>query len=283
MWLKRLVLMGVLMGTMAWQAGDASACTCLPADLKATYNHSTDVIEARVLFGTFWGSTRYYLAHVRRVYKGCLERGDLVWVSTARDSAGCGVRLGRGHYLLTGESVYAGYRSMLSISLCGYNRRMTELSDEEQSWLGERQVCCGDHCTCADGSEPVLCEVDPCSVVSCPAANTCVANYCGGCNAEFYDAHGYEVCAACEATSDCAPGEQCVANQCVVVCTEDAQCAAMGGYCALIYSPTDGRCLPWRQVGERCGDKYGYHRCDPTLTCVVPDPTDPYMGVCMQP
>ena len=40
--------------------------------------------------------------------------------------------------------------------------------------------------------EIVNCLVDPCSVATCPnypQAN-CRANYCGGCNAEFYDASG---------------------------------------------------------------------------------------------
>ena len=41
---------------------------------------------------------------------------------------------------------------------------------------------------CPDGSQPVNCLVDPCEYASCPAIKsaTCVANYCGGCNARWY-------------------------------------------------------------------------------------------------
>ena len=43
--------------------------------------------------------------------------------------------------------------------------------------------------TCPDGSEPVECVVSPCDVIECPASPDafCVPNYCGGCNAVFYD------------------------------------------------------------------------------------------------
>ena len=52
---------------------------------------------------------------------------------------------------------------------------------------------------CADGTDPVACFVNPCDVNACPAYPDaeCVADYCGGCNARFYDEDGTEV------TEDC--------------------------------------------------------------------------------
>ena len=47
---------------------------------------------------------------------------------------------------------------------------------------------------CADGSNPVNCLVDPCTVERChghPDAK-CVADYCGGCNARYYE-NGMEI------------------------------------------------------------------------------------------
>ncbi|CAH1263557.1 Hypp2729 [Branchiostoma lanceolatum] len=53
--------------------------------------------------------------------------------------------------------------------------------------------------TCPDGSSPVNCAVDPCTTATCAAhpSATCKANYCGGCNAEFYDDSGTEVTVNC--------------------------------------------------------------------------------------
>jgi hypothetical protein len=60
---------------------------------------------------------------------------------------------------------------------------------------------CGRTCsasTCADGSEPVQCLVDPCEVTSpeCLAEKpvSCVSDYCGGCNAYRFDKAGNQVC-----------------------------------------------------------------------------------------
>ncbi|KAK3580546.1 hypothetical protein CHS0354_009502 [Potamilus streckersoni] len=63
---------------------------------------------------------------------------------------------------------------------------------------GKHSKCCfngcGYECTkasntqCPDGSSPVQCLINPCVVTDCPAFPnaTCLANYCGGCNADFF-------------------------------------------------------------------------------------------------
>ncbi|KAK3580544.1 hypothetical protein CHS0354_009500 [Potamilus streckersoni] len=48
--------------------------------------------------------------------------------------------------------------------------------------------------TCPDGSPMVRCFVNPCDMTDCPAypGANCVANYCAGCNADYY-VHGKKV------------------------------------------------------------------------------------------
>ena len=52
---------------------------------------------------------------------------------------------------------------------------------------------------CPPGQPPVNCFVDPCQFGTCPAHPdaTCVADYCGGCNARFFDEDGNEVTDTC--------------------------------------------------------------------------------------
>ena len=48
---------------------------------------------------------------------------------------------------------------------------------------------------CPEGIEEFVCLTAPCTVNTCTAHPdaTCRDNYCGGCNAEFYDANGNKV------------------------------------------------------------------------------------------
>ena len=52
---------------------------------------------------------------------------------------------------------------------------------------------------CQDGSQPVNCKVNPCQFDSCPAVAgaTCVADYCGRCNAQWI-LNGQEVTDQCQ-------------------------------------------------------------------------------------
>lgn len=49
---------------------------------------------------------------------------------------------------------------------------------------------------CPTGENVVKCLLDPCDGATCasnPEDTTCVSNYCGGCNAVFYDYDGENV------------------------------------------------------------------------------------------
>ncbi|XP_033125960.1 neurogenic locus notch homolog protein 2-like [Anneissia japonica] len=87
--------------------------------------------------------------------------------------------------------------------------------------------------TCQNGTKPVSCLFDPCHVASCPAHPDarCKSNYCGGCNAEFYDDVGNRV--DCR---ECSSGEKvrCVIHPCdLTTCVNTPR-----AYCDISYCHT---------------------------------------------
>ena len=60
---------------------------------------------------------------------------------------------------------------------------------------GEVEVT--DTCNCPD---LVNCFIDPCQFATCPAFPnaSCLSDYCGGCNARFFDKDGIEVTDICD-------------------------------------------------------------------------------------
>ena len=53
--------------------------------------------------------------------------------------------------------------------------------------------------TCPPDKPRVYCFVDPCQVTTCPThpEARCISDYCGGCNARFFDDEGNEVTKSC--------------------------------------------------------------------------------------
>jgi len=53
---------------------------------------------------------------------------------------------------------------------------------------------------CPDGKDPVVCVAQPCSFqeTQCPEAAYCFDDYCGGCNAHYYNLDGRQICSNCE-------------------------------------------------------------------------------------
>lgn len=176
----------------------ASACTCLPPDMGRSYESADHVVHARVeLLLSQSANVRRYLARlVEDDFKGCLSAGQRVVIETAASSAACGVTLARGEHLLHGARVRSAFGLVtLRVGLCDANSPWAALPPEHLAFLQSRYVCCGGECACADGSQPVNCFVDPCQVDSCEVEGAvCRANYCGGCNAEWYDPSGALVC-----------------------------------------------------------------------------------------
>ena len=283
---RLLVVLLVVAAGVAGFAPQAEACSCMPPDLVRGYRTSSDVVAATVLFGWEWGSSRYYLARVRHVFKGCYDKGRLLIARTPSSSAACGIELRRRTtYLLTGDVSRRGAgRRFLSINLCGFNVPWGSLTEGQKDFLFGRFFCCGDDCGCADGSRPVQCFVDPCEVSDCPEG-ACEANYCGGCFAEWYTEGDQMVCNACRSDDDCSWGQHCSDGECRTTCREDADCPE-DEWCR----PTESgpaACVPFVGEGEACG---GYtpirmaRRCAPDLICTEfpPDVMDA-PGVCRRP
>jgi eight-cysteine-cluster-containing protein len=152
---------------------------------------------------------------------------------------------------------------VLSIDSCDYNPAVSALTEHDREFLEQRQVCCGDACTCADGTAPVNCFADPCSVAPACSEGTCQANYCGGCNAEFYDENGYAVCenpSPAEPTcpANCHPtgcsGQICAAEDVITTCEfrpeyacyQDptiTQCGCVAGGCGWAQTDELAKCL----------------------------------------
>lgn len=96
----------------------------------------------------------------------------------------------------------------------------------------------GDGSTSATPCNVVNCFVDPCMFASCRAyaEATCRSNYCGGCNAEFFDASGNDVTARCDSVPTTAPPLTTVPSSgscpppsdgfgvCVEQCSSDSGC-----------------------------------------------------------
>lgn len=77
---------------------------------------------------------------------------------------------------------------------------------------------------CPPGQPVFRCFANPCQVSSCPAyivTSNCKANYCGGCNAVYFDQHNIEIPSH---RCNCQPDQSAV--ECLVDPCRNATCAA---------------------------------------------------------
>lgn len=186
---------------VALLAPAAKACSCLPRTFHEQYAQSKRVFRGVVVAdagleagGDAINGYRLYVVQLKNVFKGCGKEGDMITVRTGTNSAMCGL----GPLQVNADWVFSGYQEsscckgtidVVNVASCDYNRLWTSVSKEEQKFLLSRSPCCPctNSCACADGSKPVNCLVDPCSTAKCAAKGAvCKANYCGGCNAEWW-------------------------------------------------------------------------------------------------
>jgi eight-cysteine-cluster-containing protein len=255
-------------------ASAAEACSCLPATVESSYNQSSDVAAVIPLFSYRYGAERWYLARIVKAYKGCAEAGDLVLLTTPSSSASCGAELELGENQLVNAQRSGSALGLpkLTFGACLYNVPTSKLDEQDREFLAGRSVCCGDECTCVDGSELVQCFANPCDVTpACSSEARCEANYCGGCNAEFYDESGHAVCQGsgeCRVDADCAAGQWCRQAPESEPGEPTYECvpfAAAGDFC-------EGFTLPWF-----------FERCAPGLVCDTPDYVADASGRCRAP
>ena len=246
----------------------AAACSCVLPTVESSYKQSSDVAFVDLHRTYVSGDTRYYLGRVVRTFKGCLRAKQSVVLKTPLSDAACGTELRLRRYLIhgTGAGSLLG-APVLSISLCNYDRQVSVLTARDLEFLEARMVCCDGTCGCADGSQPLQCFADPCTVAPVCAEGECVANYCGGCHAEHYDLFGHAVCedpSECQTDADCPQGTWCRQAQ-TSENVELYECAPFVGEGARCHGFT----LPWL-----------YERCEPSLTCDTPDGVDDATGIC---
>jgi eight-cysteine-cluster-containing protein len=190
-------LFALVIGT--W-AAPAAACKCAQPGVERSYAVADDVLQVLVLntLPAPTGLRRYLALTTSDAFKGCIARRSLVVVQTNSESSACGATFPLGsHQLLFTSSLGRRFGlPVLSTGTCNGNREWSEVTKEELAFLGSRDNCCGESCQCVN-SEPVQCLIDPCQVSECSDPDaTCKANYCGGCNAEWFTPEGMP--ATCE-------------------------------------------------------------------------------------
>jgi hypothetical protein len=176
----------------------AQACTCPLPDYNRSYQNADHVLPVSVLhaFGTAHHQRWYLAVTVGEDFKGCIASQSRVLLTSASNSANCGLRLDVGEkYLLLGRD--AGRRfglQVLEVGRCDTNSAWASVEPAQMDFLNTRYKCCGEECGCL-GSTPVQCFANPCEVSRCGVDGaTCGSNYCGGCHAEWTDPSGARVC-----------------------------------------------------------------------------------------
>ena len=234
---------------------EAEACSCFPSTVSSSYQSYDQVVRVRVgkLLKSSDNFTSRYSGNVLEAFKGCLS-GSVI-IETASNGATCGLGLTRGEWLLNGYlTASKGGTPTIQVNLCGYNREFSSLSNPDLDYLYSRTNCCDGSCQCTDGSAPVNCFAQPCSVSSCDVEGaTCQDNYCDGCAAEWYDTLGNQVCNdECAGDEDCSADTWCRQNEAGVL-----------------------TCVPFVGAGDSCEGftlPWYYERCEAGLQCVS-DPT----------
>lgn len=183
----------------------AAACRCIQKTLRQQFYAPgiTRVVSGKVIdvrspcpgkecSAENQNKKAFFKISVGRVYKGC-AKPTTFWVSSFVGSSLCGVKLQLGKiYVLT-----LSEDAVPMINSCQHPLLVSDLTEDQTSFLNNRYVCCGeDSCHCADHSPVTNCFVAPCSVSSppCKEATVCRDNYCGGCLDEWFSEDGAPAC-----------------------------------------------------------------------------------------
>lgn len=136
-----------------------------------------------------------YTLKVLKVGDGCFPRLPYrAFAVTSGSPGSCGVTLKKGFsYLLP---LKKGAGKVSNIGLCGVNIQFEKVSQEQRKFVLSRVKCCRGRCQCADGKSPVKCIIPPCKFAKrpCAEAKKCINNFCGGCNAEWFDKNRLPAC-----------------------------------------------------------------------------------------
>lgn len=201
----------LLFAILALNINYVLACSCLRGDtFTRTYFRSltagTPFTLVKVISkqtrkakptGPFpaFGNEVVFKLKVLKISDGCTPRLPYTtFAVTADNSAACGVNLQIGALYIIPLKKGANIENR--IGLCGFQTLLKNVNKEQRKFMLNRTLCCGDRCKCSNGKPFVNCLVDPCSVSKppCKEAKKCVSNFCGGCNAEWFDSKGLPAC-----------------------------------------------------------------------------------------
>lgn len=195
--MRSLLFSSLLLASTFGFAPEASACSCLPPSVESSYFNSDHTVFGRVVSMNAYGNWHAYRVEVLKDFRDAQPAGTVVTVVTSASTASCGTSLQIGQrYVLFANDANIGGAPRWSTNSCLGNMPISQLTVDERLYLRSREVLNPNGSfTCADTTIPLVnCFADPCSVTpACPGA-VCSANYCGGCNAEFYDSFGYPAC-----------------------------------------------------------------------------------------
>jgi len=120
-------------------ASRAVACSCVLPTVESSYKQSSDVAFVDLTRTYVSGDTRYYLGRVVRTFKGCLRTKQSVILKTPLSGAACGTELLLRRYLIHGTAAGSeNGATVLSISLCNYDRQVSVLSARDLEYLEAR-------------------------------------------------------------------------------------------------------------------------------------------------
>lgn len=230
-------LSGLLSGAIALSVGllgtpsTAEACRCPAPELSRDYASAKEVFSGRVLWTLEFGLYKFSLVSPGTYYKGCPQSYGWTWLSTQVGESLCEASFEYGTEYLFFTEQKSLMRWSASTTSCSGNRVFDSLSEREQQFLNTREVCCGDECTCGDGSAPLICPENPClRAYPCETSGLakCEPNRCGEvCDAEFFAADGRLLCqepeeTPCTQDKDCDESQYCGFSG---VCTDIGSCS----------------------------------------------------------
>lgn len=190
--LRAMVLM---FGLMVASTQEAHACRCVVPDVISSYQTRDHAFVARAVSVQMGAQYHVWTFRLVKDLKGCERPGATIRVVTASDPSACGASFTPGvSYLVYATDVNIGGRRVWQTTTCDGNRELSQLTRDEIGYLMDRPITCNGVTTCANGSQPVSCLVDPCTTSPACRGATCEANYCGGCTAEWYDVNGAGQC-----------------------------------------------------------------------------------------
>lgn len=185
----------LVLGALAAYSPQADACTCVRPDITFSYRNNDHAVVARAVSVQAAGNYNVWTFRLIKDVKECSRPGASFRVATPSNPAGCGTSFTPGHtYLLFADDTNIGGQRRWTTTACAGNMELTQMTPDDVDYIMHRPLFCGGQATCVDGTQPVNCFADPCSVGAACAGATCESNYCGGCTAEWYDASGYGMC-----------------------------------------------------------------------------------------